>query len=638
MNLIPRLQRGGGFESLFTEYKPVQGAPSRRHSGPSRGSDSYPRQRKDDDEDTKGKITMKDLFMMIKEVDGLKNEKDFLFDQIDNFLLMENLMGSTPRDLSLKYSRLLRQVKDVIDNKKQYDVALKTAIDNGAMNEPAISPNGKLIVQGDDGGLQTVSLQEYAENPDQYANRILTVSNIADLRKYDNEFINHNEVFNTIQNSMGFESFQKLIDSAKIGLGSSTITRNGQFTAEGKASKGLEQLEKLKGDPRLEQILGAVTLEGLYEYKLIDSDQLKQINDLTTYMAAVLPDRAKTWAAFKLGTTDKNKAVKTLIFQYLLGSNTTTSTVETNYKGSTDKVAGKSKGNGSRSGNEEDPKAGYWRQVQAGQGGETSTYNILQGRGFMSSEGKYYGAVPGIDNNCSLADFLSSSGAGFLVQSRGNITFGDAKISMDSYNDIMVNAGSGMFVATLPMKDGHVDFDILDQYLQIEQEMKDSGLKEGTPEYARKFKSLISDASLDHLIDAQGIPRKDRFGKFAILEGLTSDRARLVSPKGKAFSINDVKSNYFINAGDDPELYKILQSGLSSKDRGDYKIDDGFLFWGGDTLYRGNIYIPISNNPINGMNADKNDIKQSTSYDYEEATQVWEKQNSQGSTGSNVLM
>ncbi len=636
MNLIPRFQKGGGFESLFTEYKPIQGGSSRRHSNPSRGSDSYSRQRKDDDEDTKGKITMKDLFMMIKEVDGLKNEKDFLFDQVDNFLLMENLMGSTPRDLSLKYSRLLRQVKDVIDNKKQYDVALKTAIDNGAMNEPAISPNGKLIVQGDDGGLQTVSLQEYAENPDQYANRILTVSNIADLRKYDNEFINHNEVFNTIQNSMGFESFQKLIDSAKIGLGRSTITENGQFTAEGKASKGLEQLEKLKEDPRLEQILGAVTLEGLYEYKLIDSDQLKQINDLTTYMAAVLPDRAKTWAAFKLGTTDKDKAIKALTFQYLVGSNTTTSTVETNYKGPVSKVIGKSKGNG---GDEEDPKAGYWRQVQAGQGGETSTYNLLQGRGFMSSEGKYYGAVPGINNNCSLADFLSNSGAGFLVQSKGNITFGDAKISMDSYNDVMVNAGSGMFVATLPMKNGHVDFDILDQYLQIEQKMIDSGLQKGTPEYAKKFKSLISDANLDHLVDAQGIPRRDRFGNFVVLEGLTSDKARIVNSKNNQIqSIDDIESNYFISAGDDPELYNLLESGLSNKDRGDYKLDNNIVWWNNNKIYRGNIYIPISNNPINGMNADKNDIKQSTSYGYEEATQVWEKQNSQGSTGSNVLM
>lgn len=632
MKLIPKFQRGQSFYTIFDTID-VPRISSRR---PSNRNQAHSRE-SENDEDTKGKITMKDLFMMIKEVDGLKNEKDFLFDQVDNFLLMENLMGSTPRDLSLKYSRLLRQVKDVIDNKKQYDAALKTAIDNGAMNEPAISPNGKLIVQGDDGGLQMVSLQEYAENPDQYTNRILTVSNIANLRKYDNEFINHNEVFNTIQNSMGFESFQKLIDSAKIGLGSSTITRNGQFTVEGKALKGLEQLEKLKEDPRLEQILGSITLEGLYEYKLIDSNQLKQINELTTYMAAVLPDRAKTWAAFKLGTTDKNRAVKTLIFQYLLGSNTGTSTVETNYKGSVDHAMGKTKKSGSN--NEEDPKAGYWRQVQAGQGGETSTYNLLRERGFMSSEGKYYGAVPGVDNNCSLTDFLSSSGAGFLVQSKGNITFGDAKISMDSYNDIMVNAGSGMFVVTLPMKDGHINFDILDQYLQIEQEMRNSGLKEGTSEYVKKFKSLISDAHLDTLIDAQGIPRRDRFGKFLILEGLTSSKARLIDPeKDTVHSIDKVGSKYWTSEGDDPELYKILQSGLSSKDRGDYKIDDGFLFWGGDTLYRGNIYIPISNNPINGMNADKNDIKQSTSYDYEEATQVWEKQNSQGSTGSNILM
>jgi hypothetical protein len=71
----------------------------------------------------------------------------------------------------------------------------------------------------------------------------------------------------------------------------------------------------------------------------------------------------------------------------------------------------------SSSGNskDEDPKMGYWSQVQAGQGGETSSYNLLQGRGFMTSTGKYYGAIPGISNNCSLGDFITQSGVGYLI-------------------------------------------------------------------------------------------------------------------------------------------------------------------------------------------------------------------------------
>jgi hypothetical protein len=59
---------------------------------------------------------------------------------------MENLTGSSPRDLSLKYSRILRKVKDVVDNKKEYDKALETAINNGALHEPAITPKGNLLI------------------------------------------------------------------------------------------------------------------------------------------------------------------------------------------------------------------------------------------------------------------------------------------------------------------------------------------------------------------------------------------------------------------------------------------------------------------------------------------------------------
>jgi hypothetical protein len=184
----------------------------------------------------------------------------------------------------------------------------------------------------------------------------------------------------------------------------------------------------------------------------------------------------------------------------------------------------------------------------------------------------------------------------------------------------MVNAGSGMFVVTLPMKEGHVDFSILDEYLAIDKKMRDSGLKQGTQEYNNKYKKLITDANLDHLIDSQGLPRKDRFGRFVILEGLTSDKARIVNSENKTSNIEDTTSNFFINAGDDPELYSLLQIGLSNKDRGNYEIKNPWYGWGRDNIYKGNIYIPISNNPINGMNADENDIKMSTSYDLEEAT------------------
>nr|DAT77905.1 MAG TPA: hypothetical protein [Caudoviricetes sp.] len=47
----------------------------------------------------------------------------------------------------------------------------------------------------------------------------------------------------------------------------------------------------------------------------------------------------------------------------------------------------------------------------------------------------------------------------------------------------------------------------------------------------------------------------------------------------------------------------MIKQGLSNKDRGEYEISDGLF---NDELFKGNVYIPLNTNPINGYNADSN--------------------------------
>lgn len=89
-------------------------------------------------------------------------------------------------------------------------------------------------------------MDTYFNNRDKYSP--LTVSNIAHLRAYDSDFNNNQTSFDIINNSMGFESFQKLVETAKANLGSTDYTRNGYFSAEGQASKGLALLKTLQQD------------------------------------------------------------------------------------------------------------------------------------------------------------------------------------------------------------------------------------------------------------------------------------------------------------------------------------------------------------------------------------------------------
>lgn len=228
--------------------------------------------------------------------------------------------------------------------------------------------------------------------------------------------------------------------------------------------------------------MGSVTAEGLYEYKIIDKNQLQQIKALTSYISALFPDRAKTWAAWKLQTPDKNKATQDLVLQYLLSGQTTSHQFDITYHGTMDHAMGKTKDK-SGSSKEEDPKEGFWRQVQSGKGGDDSTLNLLVKKGTMSVDGKFYGATPGPDQNCSLGDYLTKSGVGYMVKNPKAITFGDVKISTDSFNDVMVNVNSGAYVVTLPVKDGKVLVEAVEVFSDFNDELKRSGLQPGSAEY-----------------------------------------------------------------------------------------------------------------------------------------------------------
>lgn len=608
MKVTPKYQKGGSFDAFFTTYTPIQTESPRQISESQRSSGNS-------QSTEKGKLTEKDFFDMIKDIDGLPNEMSNIVSDLMGTFQLSNLTGIDTGDLATTYLQNLYQIKIAAQNKKRYDDVLANASKNGALAEPAISMDGKLIVQNDDGSIGTVSLETYNSDRDKYQDRLLTVSNLANMRRYDPRLVNNQYIFDVIDNSMGYEAFQELLSKATQSIGSSETTGNSMFSVEGKASKGLALLQTLREDDRL-RAYGSVTAEGLYEYKIIDKDQLNQINALTSYLAAVLPDRAKTWAAFKTRQSNKNQATKDLVFQLLLGRSQDSHQFDIQYKGGMGKVQGTSQSGSSQ----EDPKKAFWSQVQSGLGGDDFKFTILNKKSSMSIDGKFHGTTPGLDSNKSLGDYISTSGVGHLIRNNKNITFGDRKISIDSFNDVMVSAYSGAAVVTLPIKaDGTVDLNIAERWASVLDKMEDSGLVENTPEYNQKYKQLLAENQLDGLIDSNGNLNQNRFGQFLVLEGYTSEKANTIQDNKKV-SFKEIQSDFILPAGDDSELYNTIKQGLSNKERGDYELNDGLF---NDELFKGSIYIPLNTNPINGYNADQTQIKESTAYLYEKAQQQY---------------
>lgn len=621
MKIIPKLQTGGNIESLFTVWTPTQEPSGVEYSNSTRQPSSS---------SDKGDLTEKDFFSMLKDLNGLPNDMQSIAENLSSTFAISNLTGIAPQNLSTMYIQSLFQLRLAQQNKEYFDEAIKNASKNGSLAEPAISLDGGLIVQDSEGRINTVSLDTYFNNRDQYMP--LTVSNLANMRKYDPQLVNNTSVFDIINNSVGFESFQDIIDKAQISLGSSKYSV--KSVMDKRALQGLEYLQQLPKDKR-EEVFDQINNP---TYSNTEESNVQQVRALMTYLQAVIPDRMKTWAAWKMQTSDKEAATRALIEQYLSGRYSTN-------KSQILTPGSSSKSSSGSGGSAEDPKLGYWGQVFAGIGGSEQPFTILNGNTLVSANGKYYSTTPGSDKNKSLTDYLNDSGAAYTIKNKNNITFGDQQISPDSYGDIVVNVNSGMMVTTLPITpEGKVDFSVLDTYTRLQNKLQEQGFKIGTPEFDNQMAKELNNEGLSYLVDAQnGTIDKTKFGEFAVFEGYTSDKAKMIQGNRKV-GMRDLNTPYIIDSSKDDNIYNIIRQALSNKENGAYELDNrnwaNPFDWGStwyDKVYSANIFIPLNLNTVNAMNADKNDIKSSTAYQYESNMQDNQKRSIQKPTDSTML-
>lgn len=646
MKIIPKYAGGGNVSSFFTVYQAtpnpqIGGTPTSTKTSDSR-SDSVTvkdssKSSKSESDDTKGKLTEKDLFNMVKDVDGLENERSKIIASLKHTLEMQNLTGASASDISNTYLTVLNKIKTAKDNKERYKEALQDAKTNGSLGEVAISLNGGVYVQNAKGNVLEMSLETYQANKDKYS--LLTNGNLAYLRKYDprTAFTKNDNVFETISNGVGFESFQKAIDTAKSQLGNYSYTEKGMAGKEVLA--GLKAYQNASSEQQQKYIKEA--LDGKYEYTSETSTNANNIKAFLTYLSAVLPNRMKIWASLKTGIKDPNQAAQALVGQYLSGRTSESTKYSVDYIGTDAKL--KASGKGSGDGSSSEPKKGFWQQLQTDQGGDTQNYNLIVGKGHMSVTGKYYGTTPGMEENTSLTKYIGNSKVGYLIKNGRGITFGDQTLSSDSFDDVMVNASGGAMVATLPINsDGKVNFEILGTYTKIESKLKAAGLKPGTDKYNKAKVQVLKKLGLGYLVDAaNGRVNPKYFGHFLILEGVASSKTRTLNNNEQGNMSGD---EYVQDASGNSQLYDTVKRALSDKDKGEYELDNNWFKFNNDKLYKGNIYIPINQNALNGANADDNEVKVSQAQGYEhdmqrqeERQNNWEKAQRKQSTNADLI-
>lgn len=633
MKVIPKLQ-DGGFMSLFTQYTPIQ---SSTPSQQARSTYSREEKSSEREESTKGKLTEKDLFELVSKVDGLPNDTLVLANNLQNMLQIQQLMGATDvSDLASAYLSNLYQIKMAKYNKEEYDKAYTKVTENGGLNECAITTSGQVIVLDDNDNLRQIDVSEFlaSKGTDKY--KVLTNSNLLYLRAHQPEYANKNRILDTVSNGIGIQQVDEMIRAKLSSLGTSETIRSGYSVKLGsQIAQGLEVLSQVESAAVARQ--AGMTLDGMYKNKIITKDQKQQAEAALQYIYNTLPNNAKTLLSIKAGNASNPKAgAMAIIFQLITSRMDQTNSFETEWEGIVNEDGTVSKTKSDKSSSEGDGgldsgdiKTSPYYDMSRMIGGSQDSITINKGTNYqMDVDGVSYPSIPDFEGKpvgkTSLENLLVSGLQG-AITNKNDITFGNVVLSRSDFNNIMYD-GMGGTMAILPVKMSStgrkvVDLEVLDRWETANKQLKDMGINSVLDQkHKQEIVQVLYQNHLEKFVNVEkGSPDYSAFWQFMIVDGYAVDHS----------SKNTFKNSSFVTkVDDDSEEIQMIEKALSTdKDQSNYKIDvdNWYDLNGHNTVYKGSIYIPITNNQLQALTASGKSIKEGSAIQKETEYQMFQK-------------
>lgn len=588
---------------------------------------------KDTKEDKGEDLTTKDVLALLKDMDGLPSDMQVIVSTLKNFEMsdkMDPLGLSTSSDIASKYIKLINQIKVAKFNRDEYNQAFNQLKGNGGLHELAVTSEGMLVGTNQEGDFEYFSPEEASKGAHtEKGYSLLTNSNLLYLRANSLDAAFNHKLTTFAQNGIGIETVNKLINDAIANLGSMQDSQEGYVkTKNGELIKGLQEFYNA-----MEASGGKFdgTINDLYKYKYLTKSQAEQAKKAMQYVYQTLPENAKSLLKVKSDGSDAGaiKLIETII----------SSKESTNAELDIDLVGGKTynkSGAGSTAKDNSDLKTSLPLNVLKDIGGVQSYIDVDRGDGIhMSVRGTQYNLIktPSGESiyDTSLADMLNKSGLQGIIKDMRSIQFGDQKISPEALSNITYN-NTGITRANLPIKpDGTVNLELLESYEQAEREIDLSNDK--SPE---NIKQVYEKYGLLDLLNADGSYKQSKFAPFMVTEGYTTD------------TLSGLKDSEFVKEykGDDDAAVKLMQRSLAVGTGNKAQVPEIDTFgwynpadWFGwtDTIYKGVIYIPITNN----VNTAVLGANQFLDYDeallQEEKYQNFEKMSNQKSTDADIL-
>ena len=541
-------------------------------------------------------LTKKDLIESLKGIEGLPSDVNFVINKISKDLSMAEILknpitGESPINISDAYLKSIQYLNQVKNSKNTFDNAYKSATQNGSINEAAVTSSGLLVVKDSEGKMDTVSAQDYLKNQDKYI--LQTNGDLLQMRRMDPKLTFSDSVLDIVENGVSTKTITEFINQFSSGLGTDTLQQQGYSKIQSqRISNGINIIQEAQKNGI--NLTGGI--DGLYKTTKLSEDQKRQASEAVTALYKMMPTNYKSLLAIKSGNAENpDKGVFDLI-TLMIDKN---SSNKIQYQIDKEKEGKDSTGESSSDeGSSDKIKSSSVEQWFRGMG-EQKQFNIsLDGSQGFIVKGNTMGADDsGHPIGISTLQGLSSSSFGKALDIN-NATFGNGmRIDVNGSGKVIID-GNSITGVELPIDTSDPtpkpDFNLLKLKEQADNLLATKYNIQNPDDSTKLTKAQLHQINV--VYRQEGLPQKydentgqliqQRWKRFALVKGTTTQEAIM----------GDVDKKYIRKIKEDNEIsnYQTARRKLTGDEK--YQFSDSWF--GGDNLYQGTIFIPVTDSYI----------------------------------------
>lgn len=576
MKIIPKYDQGG-YLQYFAQYTAAQTPQiTPQRAAVEERPAKVAKQEKDE------MISSKDIIDLMKGTKGLTNEMQVSMSQLIKSMKLSEMLGATTDDLLRTFAQFKVQAETMEHNKAVFDEAVKQTKQDGALSDPAISASGNLLYQKRDGSLGEVPVETYLSDRNSY--KVISNDQFINLRQYTLAMAFDQNYTNVLDNSMSIKKFNSIVKDLKNEIGNSEYSFSGVSNYKKGIKEGLEALDNLSKEDK-QRILSSYNKDGIYDFTVVHNSNVKQIQQAIQTISELIPDNAKTWAAYKVGNTKEN-STKIIVTSLLLGGMKTVDKFDVKY--------GKTKDGTSSQDSSSDTsklKINAPTKFVIG-GGNPVMYNIHSEDGngvhaparvmpLTSNDGDYLGT------NALAQDVFS--GAFSSVLDSQNISIAGHRIDPVLLNEIVIrdgNIASIDFPAIID-KNGNIvpdlSFKTVAAKNKADKRIKEMGININDQNQIIKNVNKINKIYRD-----EGLP--EAYTQDGKVNGNTWRRFGVMNIQTTTNVLGDDVDGHLVSKIEDENIVNGFKQVMKSKFP-KYQFPD--KFWGFDGIYSTELWVPI---------------------------------------------